>query len=69
MRDLCGTFGILPSSFILAGAFDGDESTPFATGGFSRVYRMSFDRRPVAVKSLVVTTDGEETIQRMHISV
>ena len=53
LRRICETFGVLPSSLILADILDGRGLTPFATGGFSRVYRTTFNGRPVAVKSLV----------------
>ena len=66
LQKLCGTFGILPSSFILADAFDGHELTPFAAGGFSRVYRATLEGRPVAVKSLVITADGKGDLKKIH---
>ncbi|KAF9642014.1 kinase-like protein, partial [Thelephora ganbajun] len=37
LRRLCGTIGILPSSFILADTIDGHGTTPFATGGYGEV--------------------------------
>ena len=53
---MCSTFGILPSLFMLEPAFDGRGTEPFAAGGFSHVYKANFNRRPVAIKTLKVTT-------------
>ncbi|KAF9647854.1 kinase-like protein [Thelephora ganbajun] len=66
LQRLCGTYGILPSSFILPDTFDGYGSMPFATGGYSHVYRMTFQGRPVAVKHLVVNTGEEERLRKMR---
>jgi len=59
LRKLCGTFGILPSSFILELAFDERGTEPFATGGFSYVYKATINGRPVAVKTLRVPTTAD----------
>lgn len=34
-------------------------ATPFATGGYSDVYKATFKGRPVAIKKLKVTTVGD----------
>jgi len=56
---LCGIFGILPPSFVLEPTFDERETDPFATGGFSDVYKAILNRRPVVIKSLKVTTTAD----------
>ena len=52
LRRLCGTFGILPSSFVLAPKSIKRAAAPFAYGGFSDVYSATFEGRSVAVKVL-----------------
>ena len=54
LRRLCGTFGILPSSFVLAPKTVKRVAEPFANGGFSNVYKATFEGRPVAVKVLKI---------------
>ncbi|KAF9648297.1 kinase-like protein [Thelephora ganbajun] len=56
LRKLCGSFGIVPSSFMLVPRSVKRAATPFATGGFSDVYEATFKGRPVAIKVLKVTT-------------
>ena len=56
LRNLCGIFAILPSSFVLESTFDERETKPFAAGGFSDVYKATLNRRPVVIKSLKFTT-------------
>ena len=53
---MCGIFGIFPLSFVLEPTFDERETEPFATGGFSDVYKATLNRCPVVIKSLKVTT-------------
>jgi len=59
---LCGIFGILPKSFTLKPPFNEREREPFASGGFSYVYKAILGRRLVAIKTLkvTVTTDLEK---------
>ena len=59
LRNLCGIFGILPSSFMLEPTFDERETEPFATGGFSDIYKATLNRSPVVIKSLRVTTTAD----------
>jgi len=56
---LCGIFGILPPSFVLEPTFDERETEPFATGGFSDVYKATLNRGPVVIKTLKVTTTAD----------
>ena len=41
---------------MLEPTFDKRETEPFATGGFSDVYKATLNRCPVVIKSLKVTT-------------
>ena len=59
MRKLCGTFTILPSSFVLGPTFDKREVEPFASGGFSDVYEATLNGRLVAIKTLNVSTSTD----------
>ena len=59
LRKLCGTLGILPSSFILEPTFDEREHESFAQGGFSYVYKAATNGRPVVIKTLKVTTTAD----------
>lgn len=54
LRKLCGSFGVLPSSFFIEPTFDKYGTVPFAFGGFADVYDASFGGRRVAVKTLRV---------------
>jgi hypothetical protein len=44
---------------MLESTLDGCETEPFAAGGFSNVYKATFNRRPVVIKSLRVTTTAD----------
>ena len=66
---MCGAFGVLPQSFILEKAFDERETTPFATGGFSDIYKGTIDGRPVAIKTLRVTTTEYKKVHKVNRSV
>jgi hypothetical protein len=59
LRKLCGNFCILPSSFALAPKSIKCEAKPFASGGFSRVYKGTFEGRPVAIKTLKVDSAAD----------
>jgi len=65
---ICIASGILPSSFILPGVFDGYGASPLATGGYAHVSRASFEGRPVAVKTFFITreTDGPKRMHRVR---
>ena len=66
LRKLCGTFGILPSSFILEPTFNERGVEPFATGGFSHVYKATYNGRTVAIKTLrIATTVDPEKAHRV----
>ena len=69
LRRLCGAFGIFPQSFILEQAFDERETAPFATGGFSDIYKATIDGRPVAIKTLRVTTTECKKAHKVNRSV
>ena len=56
LRKLCGNFGILPSSFMLPPASVERDDTSFAWGGYSEVWKATFNGRPVAIKTFNVTT-------------
>ena len=56
LRRLCGTFGILPSSFVLAPETIERVAAPFASGGYSDVCKATFEGRHVAVKVLRIPT-------------
>ena len=63
LRKLCCAFYILPSSFVVTPKFGKRGAAPFATGGFSDVYKASLGRRHVAVKVLKVNT---QTVKKAH---
>ena len=65
LRKLCCMFDILPSSFMLTPKSDKRGAAPFATGGFSDVYKASLGRRNVAVKVLKVDTQAIKSIHRV----
>ena len=65
LRTLCVASGILPSSFTLADAFDGQGATLFARGGYGCVSQMTFGGRHFAVKTLF-TTNETEGLQKKH---
>ena len=56
LQKLCGTFGILPSSFVLAPESIERGIAPFAVGGHSDVYSATLAERPVAVKVFRIPT-------------
>lgn len=58
LRELCGSFGIVPSSFLVEPTFEEVEATPFAFGGSSDVYPASFEGRRVATKALRISNNG-----------
>jgi len=57
---LCGAFGVLPSSFMLPPASVERDAASFASGGYSEVYRATFNDRPVVVKILNVTAQTDQ---------
>lgn len=59
LRRLCGFFGLLPSSFALPSTAVERENSPFAEGGYSKVYRGTFQSRPVVVKVLTITSQTD----------
>jgi len=68
LRMICIASGILPSSFILQGVFDGYGASPIAAGGYAHVSRASFEGRAVAVKTFFITkeTDGPKKMHRVR---
>ena len=66
LRKLCGIFGVLPRSFILVPTFDERETEPFATGGFSDVYKATISTRPVAIKTLKVAAVAQKKVYKVR---
>ena len=64
LRKLCGTFGVLPSSFTLPPALVERDPAPFASGGYSNVYKATFRNRPIVIKVLNVITQLER--EKLH---
>ena len=60
LRKLCGTFDILPSSFILPPTSVERDNIYFASSGFANVYSATFNGRPVVVKFLTVTVQTDQ---------
>ena len=50
-------------------AFNERETAPFATGGFSDIYKATIDGRPVAIKTLRVTTTEYRKVHKVNGSV
>ena len=59
MQKLVGTFGILPSSFVLPPRTVKCAATPLAAGSFSEVYGAKFQERSIVVKTLRTYITGD----------
>ena len=64
LRKLCNTFCILPSSFTVSQEFVKRDPAPFASGGYSNVYKATFRGRLVVIKVLNVATQSER--EQLH---
>ncbi|KAF9781243.1 kinase-like domain-containing protein [Thelephora terrestris] len=52
LRRLCGTFGMLPRSCIINEDFRAKEEAPFASRGYVDLWKLDWDGRKVAVRTL-----------------
>ena len=51
---------------MLEQTFDERETEPFATGGFSDIYKATIDGRPVAIKTLRVATTEYKKVHKVN---
>lgn len=58
LRNLCGSWGLLPASYTLQGIATVDGAVPWARGGFSDVWRGTLGDEEVAVK-VIMTADAK----------
>ena len=66
LQKLCGASGVLPQSFSLAGELEEVDKAPFSGGGYSYVYRATYEGKRVAVKVLKADTlSGDPKLTRM----
>ena len=69
LRKTCGLYGILPASYIIPSALSSPGKRPFASGGFSDVWRLTDERnhdQVFAVKSLrVYEQDPSDKINKV----
>ena len=61
LRKLCGTFGKLPASCLIEEDFKTREEIPFATRGFTDLWKRDWDGRKVAVKVLRFAPDDDRS--------
>ena len=59
LRRLCGTFGKLPTSCLINEDFKTQEEIPFATRGFTDLWRRDWNGKKVAVKALRFAPDDD----------
>ena len=64
LQKLCGTFDLLPSSFLLPQESINQESAPFGSGGYSSVFKATFKERAIVIKVLNVGAQAER--ERLH---
>ena len=57
LRKLCGTFGRLPGSYLINEDFKMQE-TPFATRGYTDLWKQVWSGREVAIKVVRFTPDN-----------
>ena len=71
LRRLCGTFGRLPKSCLINEDFNTQEEIPFASRGFTDLWRRDWNGRKVAVKALRFAPDDDrsKTMRVMAFSV
>ena len=64
LQKLCSAFDLLPSSFLLPQESVKLEPTPFDSGGYSSVFKATFNERAIVIKVLNVTARTER--ERLH---
>ena len=64
LQKLCSAFDLLPSSFLLPQESVKLEAAPFDSGGYSTVFKATFNKRPIVVKVLNVAARAEQA--RLH---
>ena len=64
LQKLCGTFDLLPSSFLLPRESVKVEAAPFDSGGYSSVFKATFKGRAIVIKVLNVAAQAER--ERLH---
>lgn len=64
---LCGEYGVLPETYLIPGFKIVKEGTKSAsTGGFSDVWKGSYEKETVAIKVIkYFTEDGIQTIRKV----
>ena len=61
LRRLCGTFGRLPRSCLINEDFKTQEDIPFATRGYTDLWKRVWNGRKVAVKALRFSPDDDRS--------
>ena len=61
LRKLCGTFGKLPTSCLIEEDFKTREEIPFATRGFTDLWKREWNGKKVAVKMLRLAPDDDRS--------
>ena len=64
LQKLCSAFDLLPSSFLLPRESVELEAAPFDSGGYSSVFKATFNKRVIVVKVLNVAARAERA--RLH---
>ena len=59
LRRLCGTIRILPNSCLIKEDFKAHEEVPFATRGYTDLWKREWKGRKVAVKALRFAPDDD----------
>lgn len=66
MREVCASYGVIPSSHILPASRLSINKSPFAIGGFSDVFQGKYDGSVVCIKKLrMASTSSIEKTRRM----
>jgi len=67
LRSICGTRGILPSSYTLSSDVLNIGPNPFASGGYGDVYHGTLNGSTVCVKRVrVYTQDGPQKVTKVR---
>ena len=61
LRKLCGTFGKLPTSCLIEEDFKTRDDIPFATRGYTDLWKRDWNGRKVAVKMLRFAPDDDRS--------
>ena len=61
LRRLCGTFGRLPRSYLIDEDFKLQETMPFATRGYTDLWKLEWSGRKIAVKALRFAPDDDRS--------